>query len=536
MALRALVSVLLALLVGCATVLLWYAQKEHNAAQISRIAEAESYAARSQLIRNTEVLLGALQSVRDYWSNHGHLPRDQWASDAGIELEHFEGVTMLLWDDPARGVRYTRTQENPEFDHRPSDDEWAQYESLLQKTRAAGEDSLLGPFERDGSMVLEVVYVDPSGGNSGTLAAVIDTDKTFAHMLRDESPGYSINVWSDDVLLYSRGEAAADAPSAWTREGLIQTSLGNLWRVVHAPTPSMVSSLRSSSAGLILPLGLLIALLVGGLAFENGRARQRARQAESAERELADLNRGLEQQVGDRTRELASRNADLQMLTDSVAHDLRNPLNTISVNAQLLLAQGPGALEKPLERVQSAIRQMSDILDRLFGLSLVTHSTFERESIDMCRLVDDTMQELRHCESEPDIDFRVGDLPPASADSTMVKVLLTNLLSNAVKYTRDRDQRRIEVGCESTGNGNTYFVRDNGIGFDNEAASRLFDAFQRLDESVVSDGIGLGLTIAKRAVERHGGEIWAEGERGKGATFYFTLDGAGADERAGEPA
>lgn len=534
MAARVLLSVTVTLVVATCSVALWWGIKLHSEEQISRIAEAESYAARSQLIRNTEVLLGALRNVRQYWATYGHLPRDQWASDAGIELAHFKGVSMLLWEAPDRGVRYSRTPETPAFDYRPSDEEWAHYESLLEKARLAQDDTILGPFNGDGGLYLEVIFADSGGQRSGTLAAVINAEEAFGHMLMDESPGYAIRVYSGDTLLYSRGEAAADAPDSWTREGLIRSSLGTLWRVVHLPMPQTAESLRSTSIDLVLVLGLLVSVLIGSLTFENRRARTRAREAESAGKKLVTLNRELEEKVEIRTRELADRNADLQTLTDSVAHDLRNPLNTISVNVQLLLEKLKGDIDPgnlaTLERLQPSVHQMTDILERLLGLSAATHSTFERERVDMRKLVEEAIEDLQVAEPVSDIQFSIGNLPDAYADPTLVQMLIANLLSNAVKYTRDRDPRTIEIGNLSTDRGPVYFVRDNGIGFDADSAPRLFNAFERMHDAMSSEGVGLGLTISRRVVNRHGGEIWAEGACGEGATFFFTLSEKSADD------
>jgi light-regulated signal transduction histidine kinase (bacteriophytochrome) len=291
-----------------------------------------------------------------------------------------------------------------------------------------------------------------------------------------------------------------------------------------------VRSFETPAIDLILLLGLLISVLVGTLTFENSRARSRAVAAEVAEQAVADLNRTLERQVAERTRELHERTSDLQMLTDSVAHDLRNPLNTISVNVQLLEEHAAptlsGDASRVLGRLMPSVHHMTDILDRLLGLSEVSHSTFERERVNMRQLVEEIIDDLTITEPVPPIEFEVANLPDASADRNLVHVLLLNLLGNAIKYTKDNQARKIQVGFKSEKSGTVYFVKDNGIGFDQEYADRLFGAFKRLGDASGAQGIGLGLTIAARAVERHGGGIWANGKKDFGATFYFTLGDA----------
>jgi signal transduction histidine kinase len=233
---------------------------------------------------------------------------------------------------------------------------------------------------------------------------------------------------------------------------------------------------------------------------------------------LEELNRELDQQVKLRTR-------DLETLTDSVGHDLRNPLNAILTNTQLLMAMDEEAARSEnlpiLQRMETVVYQMTGIIERLVGLSRASHSTFKRESIDMRTLVSDVIEDLMASEPPPTVTARVGDLPTVDADKVLVGVLITNLLSNAIKFTRQNDNRVIEVSAY--GNDPVVFsVKDNGIGFAPQSADRLFVAYDRLDNKTV-DGIGLGLAIAARVVQRHGGRIWAEGSPGEGATFSFTL-------------
>jgi light-regulated signal transduction histidine kinase (bacteriophytochrome) len=274
----------------------------------------------------------------------------------------------------------------------------------------------------------------------------------------------------------------------------------------------------------------MIAVLMATLTFENWRAYSRATAAEIAERRLAELNRSLEQEIASRTSELANRTKDLQTIADSVAHDLRNPLNSISVNVQLFELQYKDLLGSEalaiLNRVSPAVHQMSEILDRMLGLSTVAHSTFKAEPLDMSELVREVFDGLVIAEPPPAIALELNKLPPVNADRNLVKMLIMNLLSNALKYTRKSENRRIRVSCEMSEHGPAYCVSDNGIGFDPNSANVLFTAFRRLDNDDNVEGIGLGLAIAARVVERHRGQIWATGAPGKGAEFCFTLQPA----------
>jgi signal transduction histidine kinase len=402
-------------------------------------------------------------------------------------------------------------------------------EDLDRKARQVTRETILGPYtDDDGAVTYEICLpVADAGRGPAYLLAVVDSQESFGRLLLDESPGYAISVFWNDELLFQRGEAAAGLPESWTREGMIRTSLGSLWRVVHQPTRELVESHNTPALPAVLWSGLAIAVLVGLLLFENGRAESRATAAESAERRLADLNRDLEQQIAERVRELADRTADLETITDSVAHDLRNPLNSISVNTELLQQQFCNELGEEglaaLQRTTSSIKRMTEILDRLLGLSVVSHSIFEREEIDIRTIVTEVFEELNSTEQEPPVELAAEDLPEASADPVLVRTLIMNLISNAIKYTREKPCRRIEVGSVMEDGVDVFCVRDNGIGFEPESAEKMFRAFERLGGNGEKDGVGLGLDIAARVVRRHGGRIWAEGRLGEGAAIYFTL-------------
>jgi light-regulated signal transduction histidine kinase (bacteriophytochrome) len=275
-------------------------------------------------------------------------------------------------------------------------------------------------------------------------------------------------------------------------------------------------------------LGLIIAVLMATLTFENWRAYSRARAAEVAENSLAKLNRNLEHEIDIRTRELSNRNEDLQTITDSVAHDIRNPLSAIAVNVRLLEEKNTGVLDESslgiLKRIAPAVSQMTAILDRMLDLSRVAHSTFSRKELDMGRLVRKIFGELTQNEPPPKVTLELSDLEKVNADKRLVKILLLNLLSNSIKYTRGKEIRTIGVDCEQKNGVTVYRITDNGIGFSQHSSERMFEAFQRLESSKAIAGIGLGLAIVARVVWRHGGRIWAKGIPGEQAYFYFTLE------------
>jgi len=527
--LRLLLSVFVGVVVAIGTVRVWNSLADYNREQIARIAESESYAARSQLVRNLERVIAALESAQVFWNTYGQLPRRQWTSDADIEMAKIAGVSTILWDDPGNKVRFARTADNPVFDFRPDDLEWLDYKPLLERARQTSENTMSGPYlDESGRPYFEIYLVENESQGGGRLIALVDAEICLANLLMDESPGYAVDVIWKDVPLYSRGEAAKDIPLSWTREGMIESSLGAFWRVVHAPTQELADTLEPPSIDFILLLGLIIAVLMATLTSESWRAYSRAHAAEVAEKSLAELNRDLEHEIDLRTRELAHRNEDLQTIADSVAHDMRNPLNGIALNLQLLEEKNADLLDKSsldiLQRISPAVDQMAAILDRMLGMSRAAHSTFSREPLDMNALVKETFDELTANEPPPRVSLELADLPAVDADEMLVKMLLTNLLSNALKYTREKEKRRIQVNYEAQDGVTVYRITDNGIGFDQQSTERMFEAFKRLDSSKATAGIGLGLAIVARVVGRHGGRIWAKGIPGEQASFYFSLE------------
>ena len=532
--------VLLTIAMVFATVETWRALKANETRQISRILEAESYAARSRLVRDMDTLLRGVRDLQAYWSINGHLPRELWASQDAVSLAGTPAIKRILWHSPAQDKRYLHDPQHPTFDYRPDYEEWRPYESLLSRYRDADRETIAGPIvDADGEATFDIVLPgkDPEGS---LLVAVVDADALLHQLLDDDSPGYAIEVSWDDVQLYERDKESAALPASWSREGLIRISTGTLWNVRHAPTDELAKSLRTPANTAVLYAGLAISVLLGMLLIENDRANRRTAAALLAEKKLFELNRVLESQIAERTRTLEERSADLVTIADSVAHDLRNPLNSISTNAQLLEQQFAGRLGEDgmsiLRQVSHCVEGMAEIIDRLLRLSVVSNVTFSRERLDMHALVSETFDELIATEPLPKVDFVLHRLPDAHADPNLVPILLLNLLGNALKYTRNRNPRRIECGSLSQDGTNCYFVRDNGIGFEPDMAARLFKAFERAGGDDGEPGLGLGLDIASRITSRHEGRIWAEGSPGQGACFYFTLGSSASIDRKETPA
>jgi light-regulated signal transduction histidine kinase (bacteriophytochrome) len=179
-----------------------------------------------------------------------------------------------------------------------------------------------------------------------------------------------------------------------------------------------------------------------------------------------------------------------------------------------------------LSIIQKDSQAMLQFIDNLISLSRFEHREIPSSNINMMELAETVLSELSNYTPEtPEIrhELRIEVLPPAYGDRMMVRQVFFNLLSNAIKFSGPRETPLIEIGCIAGDEQNTYYIRDNGVGFDMQHAQQLFGLFQRFHPSDQFEGTGIGLAIVQRIIQRQGGKMWAEGEIGKGATFYFAL-------------
>ncbi len=246
-----------------------------------------------------------------------------------------------------------------------------------------------------------------------------------------------------------------------------------------------------------------------------------------ADAEIHQLTVELEHRVQVRTAELEAANKELDAFSHSVSHDLRAPLRAIEGFSAMVMRDHSQHLDPQGHRllgiVRTNVRQMSDLVDALLGFSRASQAEMKCVPIDMTKMVKELLGEIVPDGQWNRFDVRVDDLPPATGDPELIRVVLQNLLSNAVKYSGKREHAVIEIGSRLGSDGPEYFVKDNGAGFDMTYASKLFGVFQRLHGVTEFEGTGIGLALVKRIVTRHGGAVWAEGEVGKGATFSFSL-------------
>lgn len=269
---------------------------------------------------------------------------------------------------------------------------------------------------------------------------------------------------------------------------------------------------------------------IGMVVTDMTEARRIAKQKETERLYAQVLEQAaeLERRVNERTRQLLHANQELESFESSVSHDLRGPLRHVIGFSDILIevyaAQLPETAQGYLNKIRGGAQKMDRLISALLEFSRVSKSSLTLAPVDLRRMWEEILAEMKPDLGDRRIEVTIDELPPSRADPVLLRQVLINLLGNALKYSRNRDRSIIALSSRIEPNGaQSYSIRDNGIGFDMKDASKLFAVFERLSTARDFEGTGVGLTTAQRIIERHGGRIWAESAPDAGATFFFTL-------------
>ena len=250
-------------------------------------------------------------------------------------------------------------------------------------------------------------------------------------------------------------------------------------------------------------------------------------QRKAASEALSQLNQSLESRVIERTAQLEVANKELESFSYSVSHDLRAPLRAIDGFSRMLQEDYGDRLDDEgnrfLKIVRDNAKRMGELIDDLLNLSRLNRREMSRKSVSVNKLIQKILNNFTPELESRQIEFVIADLPDCQADISLLTQVWINLLSNAIKYTGKINNARIEIGFQIINEEIVYFICDNGAGFDMQYADKLFGVFQRMHLEREFEGTGIGLAIAQRIVQRHGGHIWAEAAVNQGAAFYFTI-------------
>ncbi len=289
----------------------------------------------------------------------------------------------------------------------------------------------------------------------------------------------------------------------------------------HGTIDTAVKAMQAGALDYIVkPFKLNVMLPVLNRALAVRRLRQENAQLE---RDIAERTRQLEMA----NKQLESANKELEAFSYSVSHDLRAPLRAVQGFCQIYMDDFRSTIPQDglplLEHVLQGSQRMGQLIEDLLEFSRLGRQPILRQVVLLDRMAARLVEETRAKEPERKVDVRLGKLGDCEGDPSLIEQVLVNLVSNAFKFTRKREDARIEIGCREEGDERIYFVKDNGAGFDMKYADKLFGVFQRLHTTTQFEGTGVGLSIVKRIVERHGGRIWAESAVDQGAALYFTL-------------
>jgi hypothetical protein len=317
-----------------------------------------------------------------------------------------------------------------------------------------------------------------------------------------------------DLLLSDLAMPGMDGITLLKAAQLVDPDLVGVIMTGEGTITSAVEAMQVGALDYILkPFKLSAILPVLGRALSVRRLR----------RENAELNRKLSEHAA----KLEAANKELDSFTHSVSHDLRAPLRAVVGFADLLsddyAAQLPAKGQELLDHVIRSARGMDQLIDDLLRFSRAGQQALVKRSVDVTTVVREVLRDLRDEQAGRQVEVVLHELPAALADRALLKQVFANLLSNAFKFTRKTQLALVEVGCRDEAGQRAYFVRDNGAGFDMQYAKRLFGVFQRMHRADEFEGTGVGLSIAHRIVQRHGGHMWVDAAPNQGATFHFSL-------------
>jgi PAS domain S-box-containing protein len=394
------------------------------------------------------------------------------------------------------------------------------------------------PILKAGTLVGGVVtFLDITARKK--LEAALATNERYLHSVFNEA-GDAIYVADERGSIVDCNQRACEA-LGYSRDELLQLSVTDIDELQDPKEPlTVVGGLGRGKVvtiegrhrrkdGTSFPVEIRIALLeTGGQQRIMGFARDIS-ERKQAEEAIRALNLSLEERVAQRTAQLARSNRELESFCYSVSHDLRAPLRHINSFATLLLEDHLDGLDAGgqdiLRRIRTSSSQMGRLIDDILSLARVSRAEMTIVTVDLGAMAAEIAAMFRDLEPQRQVRVVIADGLHARGDATLLHLALQNLIGNAWKYTAGTPETVIELYRDTAGGKNAFCLRDNGVGFDMAYHDKMFKPFERL-HGTEFEGTGIGLATVQRILERHGGEIWAEGARGEGARFYFTLPDA----------
>jgi signal transduction histidine kinase len=533
------------------SLLFWQALTRVYTVNLSRLTRGAASAARSQLRSDIRGLAAALEVLAAQPAD----PERAWDNEAAVLTRLSTGVVALGFIDGPHIRRRIVLGEGADLPLSAEDI------ALLASAHDTPDPFMTGVRRAaDGRSFVRLVAPRRRGGvTRGFVSALISVDGLVDGALTQVSRDYDVEIEVAGVPMVARGETGTGTTVRETAS--LKLPGGGEWSVVLSPSRTLRRAVPTGLPEVVLVASLLLALLLGatlrlaraarGQAYEMGvEVRQRRR----VEEEVRAMASELEQRVDERTEDLRRSNAamnfenalrqyaqeglarsneDLRQFAAFVSHELRQPLSTIGIWAELLETAEPALTAdqaRSVTKIRAAVSRMARLIEGELALAQVTQGEAPKEEIDLAQLVADVCADMGPILQEAEARVEVGTLGRVTADPQQLRLMVRNLIENAVKYRRNGVPVVVHIteGSPEDRQICEIVVRDNGRGFDPADADRLFAIFRRADEGGIH-GAGVGLAICRRIVERHGGMITATAEPGVGATFTIRLPREGQE-------
>ena len=416
---------------------------------------------------------------------------------------------------------------------------FARYEDLplqARDGRTVDVEFVSNVYEDGGKEVIQCNIRDITGRkeaeiNSLRLAAIIQSSDDAIIGKTLQGVVTSWNAGAETIFGYTAAEMVGQPITRLIPPERQQEGTEILGQIARGQTVRHFDTVRVRKDGSTLNVSVTVSPIRNALGAITGASKivRDITAQKTAEETIHRLNADLEERVNQRTAQLEAANKELEAFSYSVSHDLRAPLRAVDGFSLAVLedfgSQLPEQGRRYLQTIRDGAQRMGALIDDLLTFSRLSRTALNKEETNTAQLVRGVLQDLSSHNSARQIKLSVAPLLPCLADPALLKQVWINLLSNAFKYTRDRTPAVIDIGCYEAHGTATYYVRDNGTGFDMQYAGKLFRVFQRLHREEDFEGTGVGLAIVQRIVNRHGGRVWAEAALDRGATFYFTLGG-----------
>lgn len=525
------ISALTGLGIVLLSMLLWGALVGQEEAQFKRLVENDATALSREIAPLLQSRIASIERIAKRQAGRNTAEVLEWKSDAVLHVGYYSGQTVMGIADVDLQVK-TAVPENKA--------------ALLQRMAQASADRLRPALGQRGSgsdaaliqvpgakvgdtTFLIAVPLENAGLYNGFIMSLFDLKTALAAVVAEKTAhGYSVAITQDGRMLYRSDAPGTPLDKKWGRE--IPLQIGDAtWQVRIWPRAQRLNEAQSDLPETALVVGFVMAFLVMLVLELNFAARNQATELELSAKSLLDeINerKTAQEALEKSTAELARSNRELQQFAYVASHDLQEPLRMVVSYMQLIERRYKEKLDEDgKEFIHFAVdgaSRMQQLIQSLLTYSRVGTNAKPFEPTALEKVFEQARSNLHMAIEESGTTITHDRLPTVMADETQLMQLFQNLLGNAIKF-RGKDAPRIHVSVEDKRSAWLFTVHDNGIGFDPQYAERIFIIFQRLQRRDEYPGTGIGLSVCKKIVERHGGTIWAESQEGRGATFSFSI-------------